>query len=55
MKFLENSLPTVITIEIYINIDYNWDPILLYILDIKLNLLGYIKNNENLDLNKLKI
>ena len=55
MKFLENLLPAVIIIGIYIDIDYNWDPALLYILDIELNLPGYIENSEDLDLDGLKI
>ena len=55
MKFLENLLPTIATIEIYININYNWNSISLYILDIEFNLLGYIKNSEDLDLDRLKI
>ena len=55
MKFLEDLLPTIIIIKIYININYNWDPILPYILDIKFNLLKYIKNSKDLDSNRLKI
>ena len=55
MKFLEDLLSTIIIIRIYINIDYNWDSILLYILDLKFNLLGYIKNSKDLDLDKLKM
>ena len=55
MKFLENSLSTIAIIGIYINIDYNWDPILLYILNIEFNSPGYIKNSENSDLDRLKI
>ena len=55
MKFLENPLPTITTIGIYINIDYNQDSAPPYILDIELNLLRHIENSKNLDLNKLKI
>ena len=43
------------TIGIYINIDYNWNPTLLYILDMEFNLSEYIKNSKNLDLNRLEI
>ena len=55
MKFLENLLPTIAIIGIYIDIDYNWDSILLYILNMEFNLLRYIKNSKNLDLDKLEI
>ena len=55
MKFLENLLPAIVIIGIYIDIDYNWDSALLYILDIELNLPGYIKNSKGLDLDGLKI
>ena len=50
MKFLEDPLPAIATIGIYIDIDYNWDPVLLYISDIELNSPGYIENNKDLDL-----
>ena len=55
MKFLEDLLSTIVIIGIYIDIDHNWDSILLYILDMELNLSKYIKNSENLDLDRLKI
>ena len=55
MKFLENSLSTIAIIGIYKNINYNWDSTLLYILNIKLNLLKYIKNSKDLDLDRLEI
>ena len=52
---MENSLPIITIIEIYIDIDYNWDSALLYIPDIKFNLSGYIKNSKDLDLDGLKM
>ena len=52
---MENSLSAVATIGIYIDIDYNWDSALLYILDIKFNLSKYIENSEDLDLDGLEM
>ena len=44
---MENLLSTIAIIGIYIDIDYNWDPILLYILDLEFNLLKYIKCQDD--------
>ena len=55
MKFLEDLLPTIVIIGIYIDINYNWDLTPLYIPDVEFNLLEYIKNSKNLDLDRLKI
>ena len=55
MKFLENLLSTMATIRIYIDINYNWDFVPLYILDIEFNLPGYIENNKNSDLDGLEM
>ena len=55
MKFLENLLLTITIIKIYIDINYNWDSVLLYILNMELNLLRYIENSKNLDLDGLEI
>ena len=52
---MKNPLPTIVITGIYIDINYNWNPISPYISDIKLNSPGYIKNNKNLDLDGLKI
>ena len=49
MKFLENLLSTIVTIGIYIDIDYNWDPAPPYIPDVELNLPGHIENSEDSD------
>ena len=52
---MENLLPAVIIIGIYIDINYNWNPVLLYILDMELNSPEYIKNSENSDSDKLEM
>ena len=48
-------MPTIATIGIYIDIDHNWDLVLLYILNVEFNSPRYIKNSENLDLDGLEM